>query len=265
MKTKLLSLTIISMLFLTACSFNAEDNSSSGGDDNNGDGFNIDNGGGGTDTGGSGGTGGSGSTCAGNTSDGTGSGTPIHHFDLFLAGHQTWMPGTYTNPLASSTMPTTQEASIVFRSDSRLKVRLKINSQPYPTAGQEYCYGRAVGQAGDAFNYTKLRFRIHLRDVMCDNIDPSNSYNCLSGFYLGSPYQYKYISPVDVSSCSEVIDVGAMRNQTQFGTAVIVEDVKSDSTCQANDTYCPAEKIVRAASCWHMTMQIVTDYTQDFK
>ncbi len=210
-------------------------------------------------------TGNSGGNCTGTTSDGQGSGYAIHQYDMLLAGHQPWVPGTYSDELAQSTMPTIEEAGYVFRSDSKLKVRLKINSQPYPTSGETYCYGRETGKASDPYQYTKLRFRIHLRDIKCDTPDSSDPNKCSSGFYLGNRYRTTYIDPVAVDSCSNVIDVGAIRNQTQYGTVVEVEDVKSDSTCQYNGSFCPAEKIVRAASCWHMTMQIVTDYTQDFK
>ena len=204
-------------------------------------------------------------TCTGTTSDGQGDGYAIHQYNLVLAGHQSWMPGTYTNNLAQETMPKISEASLVFKSDSRLKVRLKINSQPYPTAGEEYCFGRETGQSSDQYVYTKLRFRVHLRDIMCETPDPQNPNNCLSGFTLGNRYRTQYIDPVSVNSCSPVIDLGSMRNDTVYGTTIEVEDVKADSTCQANGTRCPAEQIVRAASCWSMNLQVVTDYTQDFK
>jgi len=265
MKTKIISIVIFTLLF-TACSpqetvttETITTNNNGGGDGNTG----------GTDNGGGTGTGNNGggtqtNSCAGTTSDGYGDGYPIHHFNLFLAGHQTWVPGTYSDPLLSD-VPTINEASIIFKSDSRVKVRLKIHSQPHPTAGETYCYGRTTGAAGDPYTYTKLRMRVSLRDVLCQNPDPQNSNNCLSGFYLGNSYGYQYLSPVAVNSCSNVIDIGAIRNQTTYGTVVQVDDVKADSTCQSNNTQCPAEQIVRRASCWHMTMQIVTDYTQDFK
>ncbi len=212
--------------------------------------------------GGGGGYGGGG--CTGTTSDGVGDGYAIHQFSLVLAGHQSWLPGTYGNSMAQETMPTIQESSLIFKSDSKLQVRLKVNSQPYPTTGETYCYGRNTNLASDPYPYTKLRFRVHLRDIKCDNPNSSNPNNCDSAFYLGNRYRTQYIEPVSVNSCSNIIDVGSMRNQTQWGTVVEVEDVKADSTCQANGSYCPAEKIVRTGSCWHMTMQISTDYTQSF-
>jgi len=206
------------------------------------------------------------SSCTGTTSDGVGDGGSIFTQNLFLAGWQSWVPGTYTNPLATQTMPSIQNASLLFKSDSRLKVRFKVNSQPIPPQGtsDEYCYGRQQGVV-DAFTYTKVKFTLLLRDVMCATPDPNNSNNCLSGFYLGNPYQSQISQPVSVDSCSQIFDISSLRNQTQFGTVVEVSDVRADSTCQYNDTYCPAEQAVRPQSCWHMTMQISTDYTQDLK
>jgi hypothetical protein len=271
--TKLLALTTISLM-LTGC-FEAPQPVSDGGgtvDTQGGGSSNGDNGGGGTTNGtsgtngsnGSNGTPGTGTTCHGTEADGQGSGMPIHHWDMMLAGHQPWVPGTYASPLAQSTMPTVEEASYLFKSDNRLRVRFKILSQPFPTAGEEYCYGRAVGQASDPYNYTKLRFRVKLRDVVCNSVDPQDPTKCNS-YGLGSPYRYQYIEPTSVGSCSNIIEIGNLRNSTQWGTVIEVDDVKSDSTCQYNNTYCPAEKIVRAASCWHMKLQIVTDDTQDFQ
>ena len=106
---------------------------------------------------------------------------------------------------------------------------------------------------------------MQLRDVLCNNPDPNNTNNCLSQFYLGNAYQAQISQPVSVDSCSQIFDLSNYRNQTQFGTVVEVTDVRADSTCQFNDTYCPAEQAVRPQSCWHMTMQISTDYTQDLK
>jgi len=212
------------------------------------------------------GSSGSGGGCTGTTADGVGDGASIFTQNVFLAGGQSWAPGNYTNPLATETMPSIQNGRLLFQSDSRLKVRFKINSQPIPPQGtsEEYCYGRQQGVV-DAFVYTKLKFKLVLRDVLCTNPDPNNNNNCLSGFYLGSPYQAQISQPVSVDSCSQVFDLSNLRNQTQFGTVVEVTDVRADSTCQYNDTYCPAEQAVRPQSCWHMTMQISTDYTQDLQ
>jgi hypothetical protein len=200
---------------------------------------------------------GTGTTCYGTTLDGQGSGTPIHHLDVMLAGHQEWLPGSG----GGSSYLTIEEGSYLFQTDSRLRVRFQVKSQPIAPAGEEYCYGRSTGQAGDPYTYTKLRWRVHLRDVYCNNVQGNS---CLS-YSLGGRYQTQYIDPVNVGSCSPIIELGSLRNASQWGTVIEIEDVRADSTCQYNGTFCPAEKIVRAASCWHLKMQIVTDYTQDFK
>lgn len=203
--------------------------------------------------------------CTGTTSDGQGDGQPIHQTRMILAGHQTWVPGNYTDPLQSSSMLNMQEAAAIFKSDSRLKVRFKVNSQPFPTKGEEYCYGRLTGQTSDQKTYTKLRFRVSLRDLICNNINAQDPTKCDTSLELGEVYRQQFVEPISVNYCSNPIDIGAIRNATTFGTVIQIDDVKADSTCQVNGTYCPAEKIVRAASCWDITLQIVTDYTQDFK
>ena len=203
--------------------------------------------------------------CTGTSEDGTGDGFPLWKHRFELAGHQPWLPGNYTNSLQRTAMLNMSEASSAFSSDSRLKVRFKIHPQPFPTAGDEYCFGRKTGQDSDSYTYKKLRFKVHLRDIQCSTPNPQDPTKCDSALTLGDRYATQYIDPIDVHFCSAPIDIGALRNQTTFGTVIEIDDVKADSTCQANGEFCPAEKIVRAASCWSMTLQISTDYTQDFK
>lgn len=207
-----------------------------------------------------------GGSCAGTTADGTGSGTAIHHFYPLVAGGESWVPGNYDfqNDPETSTFISLSDASIIFASDSRLQFRLKVRTQPNPPAGEEFCYGRATGQAADANPYTKLQFTVYLRDILCDQPDVNNPSQCSSGFYLGPRYRPQMIGPVNVDSCSEVVDIGSLRNSTQYGTTIEIANVQSDSTCQFNDTFCPANDNVRAASCWNVTLQVVTDFTQGF-
>lgn len=265
MKHLLLFIFIISVsLNFTACTPESDSNNkSTSTDSEGGDGEDNTNDGVGNSGNGTGNQ--SAGNCTGTSSDGTGAGQPLAKFNLFLAGHQTWVPGSYSNPLQSDTMPTIRDASLFFQTDSKLVIRFKVNPQPYPTAGEEYCYGRETGQASDPYPYQKLRFRIYLRDVLCDTPNPSDPTQCDSGFYLGDKYAMQLIEPISVNSCSPKINIGALRNSSQYGTVIEVDDVKADSTCQANDTFCPAEKIVRRASCWHMTLQVATDFTQNFK
>jgi hypothetical protein len=210
---------------------------------------------------GSSGSGSGTSGCLGTTADGTGTGSPIHHQNLFLAGYQDWMPQVNSDPLAQMTFLTPQEASILHSSDDRLRVRFVVKPQPIPPSNQTYCYGRNTGV--QIAPYGKLKFEIYLRDIVCSD---GSTVSCPSENYeLGPRYGGPiFVGPVDVNSCSEIIDLAHLRNQTNFGTTIEVAAVKSDQTCEANGTFCPAEKNVRSIDCWQMTMQVVTDATQDF-
>lgn len=205
---------------------------------------------------------GTGATCSGSPSgDGQGPGTPIHHMNLFLAGYQNWFPQVNADPLAQQTFITPQEAGILFSTDSRLRVRFKVNSQPQAPSNETYCYGRNTGV--QIIHYQKLKFEIYLRDVRCST---GSTTSCPSNTYvLGPRYAGPImIGPVDVNGCSDVIDLGHLRNQTNFGTTIEVAAVKSDQYCQTNGSFCEAEKNVRSIDCWSMTLQVVTDSTQDF-
>lgn len=232
---------------------------------------------GGSTGGGTGSTGGStggtiGSSCSGTPQDGTGPGNSLWHFDLQMAGHQTFYPGILdSNESSQWGLMNITEGRIAFQSDSRLKVRFKIHPQPVAPNGQEYCYGRETGQPSDAFRYTKVKFTVYLRDVL--------EHNVTKELVVGNRYQPRYIGPVSASSCSPIIDYSSSRNlssqdpnYTLVSNVIEIDDVRSDSNCQeCQDTncqyenfYCPAESIIRAASCWRMTLQISTDSTQDF-
>lgn len=267
-KTYLITLLTLSLI-MTSCIDQKTSTSSGGGGGDISTQTNGDNGGSTTGTNGSGGTTGTngggytgtGATCNGNTTDGQGPGTPIHHMNLFLAGFQNWVPQVNGDSLAQQTFITPQEASILFSSDSRLRVRFQVKAQPQPPSNQTYCYGRNTGV--QIQHYGKLKFEIHLRDVLCSTGSttscPSNSY--VLGPRYGGPI---FVGPVNVNECSPVIDLGHLRNQSNFGTTVEVAAVKSDQYCQINGSFCEAEKNVRSIDCWQMTMQVVTDSTQDF-
>lgn len=233
---------------------------------------------GGTSGGGTGSTSGStgggytGGTCYGTPQDGTGPGNSIWHFDLQMAGHQNFYPGILgSNESSQWGLMNIQEGSIAFQTDARLKVRFKIHPQPVAPTGQEYCYGRETGQPSDAFKYNKVKFTVYLRDIL--------RHNTTNELIVGNRYQPRYIGPVDASDCSPIVDYSSSRNlssqdpnYTLVSTAVEIADIRSDSNCQEcqstscqyENFYCPAESIIRAASCWRMTMQISTDITQDF-
>jgi hypothetical protein len=202
----------------------------------------------------------SGFSCSGDASDGVGSGLQLGIFDLTLAGYQNWFPGQVSG--SPYWIPTVQESSLLFATDSRLKVRFKVLPQPIAPAPinvngnlvyTEYCHGRQTGMAGDPFNYTKVRLKVALRDVLLNG----------STYSLGAPYQHRIIDPISANYCSPVIDFSTVRNASAVATVVEVSEVKSDSTCQNNGTLCPAEAMVRRASCWSVKMQLATDQTQN--
>jgi hypothetical protein len=206
---------------------------------------------------------GSGATCYGNSQDGQGNGFAIPSRYINYAGHQSWLPTSEMVAAGASGYGgiSYQEAQALFTSDGRLRVRFKVEPQYVATSGEVGCYGRETGQVGDQFNYTKLKFTVYLRDVQCTSTNGDGS--CAS-YALGPRYNPQFLGPIDVNACSPIIELGQIRNASQYGTVVEVSDVRSDSTCQANGTYCPSDKIVRRASCWTMKVQIVTDYSQDF-
>jgi hypothetical protein len=260
MKKNHLWVILVLLLGLASCTQN-HSSSSSASSSSSGGGSDSTTGGGTSGSGYVGGTPGTGVTCNGTSADGQGAGTPIHHLNLFLAGFQDWLPQVNSNSLAQMTFITPQEASILFSSDSRLRVRFAVKPQPIPPTGQTYCYGRNTGAGIPP--YQKLKFDVYLRDIKCST---GSTTTCASGQYILGP---RYggpitIGPVDINGCSPIIDLGHLRNQNNFGTTIEVAAVKSDQTCNSNGDFCPAEKNVRSMDCWHMTMQVVTDTTQDF-
>jgi hypothetical protein len=266
MKKNYLALFLFSTLLLSSCIDQKKSSSSSSGvstQTTGGGGSTTGTNGGGSTTGTNGGGGytGTGATCLGNSNDGQGPGTPIHHLNLFLAGMQDWFPQVNGDSLAQMTFITPQEASILFSSDSRLRVRFIAKPQPIPPTNQTYCYGRTTGS--QMATYGKLKFEIYLRDVKCST---GSTTSCASNQYILGP---RYggpitVGPINVNECSPVIDLGHLRNQNNFGTTIEVAAVKSDQYCKTNGSFCEAEKNVRTIDCWNMSLQIVTDSTQDF-
>lgn len=207
---------------------------------------------------------GTGSTCYGSTADGNQTGnTRLHQYELIMAGGQSWVPGIEDTDDLYGDFTSILEAGLIFPSDDLLRIRFKIKSQPYVPAGEVYCKGRATGQAGDAYKYTKLKFVMHLRDVICSAYNESGVCTAAT---LGDRYNTQYIDATDQSTCTSIIDVGSSRNAGAniIATTVEVDQVTADSTCQSNGYGCPAEIKVRDASCWQMTMQVATDFTDDF-
>ena len=234
-----------------------------------------------------------GSTCFGTTADGTGPSNlaEIIHFDVKLSGFVNWFPGHrasnfshmatsypgsyYAIPSEPGPAPDLYSGATFFKTDNILKLRFKINSEPSVTGNTQTCWKRSLNQVQDQYRYTKLRFDVSLRDVICNNpniINPTLD-SCQGSLVLGAKYNTQSIGPVDVNGCSPIIDFGATRNLNQLSTVVEVHNIRSDSGCRYfteggqpyYQHYCPAEKPVKEGSCYHMTMQLVTNQTKAFK
>lgn len=235
--------------------------SSSGEDSGTGDG--------GTGSGGSTIDGGTGVTCYGSQSDGQGQGFPLREKEFLLAGQTSWKPWNNSdnyNQLGKDSIWAIDVAANALQTDSRFKFRVKLHAQPEPGGSPqtEYCFGRTYPGADDQHLYTKIKFKVSLRDVQCPNGQLDR--NCT----LGARYSTETVGPVSVSQCSPIVDFTNKRNFSTYGTVVEIWDVRSDNACQVTGSEhdCGSDEtrtLLRKQSCWSATMQISTDYTQDFK
>ncbi|MBC76456.1 MAG: hypothetical protein CME64_10620 [Halobacteriovoraceae bacterium] len=213
--------------------------------------------------------GGTGVTCYGSQADGQGDGFPIRQKEFMLAGHTSWKPWNNSdnyNQLGKDSIWAIDVASNALQSDSRFKFRVKLHEQPEPGGSPqtEYCFGRSYPAADDQHLYTKIKFKVSLRDVQCPGGQLDKS--CT----LGPRYSTETVGPVSVDQCSPIIDFSTKRNFSTYGTVVEIWDVRSDNACQATESShdCGSDGTrtqLRRQSCWAATMQISTDYTQDFK
>ncbi|MCO4754321.1 MAG: hypothetical protein KC478_07550 [Bacteriovoracaceae bacterium] len=212
---------------------------------------------------------GTGVSCYGSSADGQGDGFALRSKTFMLAGKTSWMPWNNSdtpNQLGKDAMWAIDVASDLLQSDSRLRFRIKLHDQPEPGGSPqtEYCYNRTYPAADDTYTYKKIKLKVSLRDVSCPNGQLDKS--CV----LGERYATQTIGPVSVDQCSPIIDFGQMRNFSNFGTVVEMWDVRSDNACQytGSEHDCGSDDTrieLRQQSCWSATMQISTDYTQDFK
>lgn len=216
-------------------------------------------------TGNTGNTPGNGATCFGSTQDGQGTGFPLREVEMIMAGGQSWRAGISGNSGVYGDFYNEVQMGLLLASDSKLRVRFKVKPQPIANAGQEYCHGRSTGQSGDRYQYTKLKFSVHLRDVICSSFNSNGQ--CQSA-YLGGRYASRIVDAADVNSCTPIMDLGHLRNTGNniIATSIEVDDVRSNSTCLLNgSTNCNFADKVRDASCWNVRMQVATDFTQEFK
>lgn len=271
-KRTIITLMLLSSLSLTSCINNTQTVGSSGGKSSGGDSGSGDSGGDGGSTTGGGTSGGTTGTGGGSTTGSTGTtgggSFPNNSYTILVAGQGNNMGGGANyrpdnvwkpRPSENSYMPTIQDAKIYFQSDSKLDVRFKLKDQPRNISG-EHCYGRIQGQAADEFPYTKVKFKMSLRDVSCNSSGSSCS--------LGSRYQTKDVGPINVGAYSQVYQMGHLRHPNADGVVVEVHSVETNNQCQSypydQGSNCAPDQYLRAASCWEAVMEFATDYTEGF-
>lgn len=221
----------------------------------------------GTTTSGTTGTNGSGSTTGTNgttgttgTTGSTGGGFPVHGLSIRLAGEGYGAQTTeahkqsvrwYPKSTVDSSFISVEEASYMFQTDSLLKVRFNVQTQPTS------CYGKATGAAIPA--YGMLQFDVSLVAIKC----PSGGTNCSpSQYILGAPYYKQTVGPVNANA-STILDFSNKLTNGAVATAIRIDNVSSDQYCdQYPNHFCPASRIMRAQDCWGINLEVQTSYTQ---
>lgn len=210
---------------------------------------------GGSTTGGS--TGGTGSTCYGSIADGDNSGNlRIFNFTARLAGQVDWVPTPAST--GGAMVQINQSNNLKFTSNFRLKFRVKVLPQPNTS---ESCFYRNSGTQSIP-EYTKLKYELSLHTL--------NQYGDINP----DPFHTFYDQYVNVNTCSPVYEMAqpgmplgehTFTNPATTGPIyAAIKTVRSDYECTINGLDCPAEKIIRSASCWKMVLQVVNDETDDF-
>lgn len=206
-----------------------------------------------------------GSTSGGGTSTGGGQLNSPFSVNVVMAGGQSWYHGFYpsgTGDLLGNFIQILSGNYGFLAGDARYKVKVTVLDQPTIGSTQTgtYCYGRING-AQPPFWYTKVRFSVGIRDILCTSADPTN---CTS-FSIGSRYSNYASNVINVGS-SQVFDFSNVRNRSAnvVGHAVDVWDVKSDSaTCWSPSSSCNPNLNVNSRSCWSVDLAVATDNTTD--
>lgn len=177
---------------------------------------------------------------------------------MTIVGQQPYDPASsdaayYNN--TSSLLKTTDGAYSLFTTDTKLKVRFKVNQQPDSAkTGQSVCYGRKSG-ASTVAGYTKLHFNVKIRGRKADGsigIEPV-------GYYT-----------VEVNSCSVGIDLSSYKAYYPRGVHVIISDVMSNTGQYPSDyaSYgwknSSAFTAVPTTACWSIEMEVAADGTKTF-
>lgn len=233
------------------------------------------------------------SSCTGTTQDGDGSGViPLAQYSIRQGGREDWYPMKGTDPMY---YPQKAETEAIFMSDTRFKVRIKVETQPEPTIAdggpppyykhdpncpgrlhgadnnanpsQTECSGQS-GLPGCSHRYEKLSFTINFYHSQLDNngtaSDPSDDkWIKVPG---SSPFASKYVQGLDVGGCSEIVQLPA-EQLNAISTPILVEvsTVRTDMYCQIWGQYCPSERQARYQECYALTLQVANDNTDDFK
>ena len=204
---------------------------------------------------------GAGNSCSGTTADGNNCGQiPIGNYRVVLAGLQDWYPQKNSSLL----YPQKAETELRFKSDGRLRVRVKVNSQPEPFLGIDgngnqihACEGRIAGADNPgAHRYDKISF----------NVNFYTSTQSGNTWVKSQLLQSTHISGVSVDACSNIIDLPAEKIKISSNPILVeIAAVSSDLFCTQQGIYCPSERIMRPQECYDITVQVVNDISDDFK
>jgi len=215
----------------------------------------------GSTTGTTGTTGTNGSTgTTGTTGSTGGGGFPVHGLSIRLAGEGYMAQTTeahkesvrwYPKSTMDSSFISVEEASYMFQTDSLLRVKFNVQTQPTS------CFAKASGVAIPA--YGMLQFDVSLVAIKC----PNGGTNCSpSQYILGTPYNKQTVGPVNVNS-STILDLSNKLSNGVVATAIRIDNVSSDQYCdQYPNHFCPASRIMRAQDCWGINLEVQTSYTQ---
>ncbi|MCB9091759.1 MAG: hypothetical protein H6621_03480 [Halobacteriovoraceae bacterium] len=162
-------------------------------------------------------------------------------------------------------LPSYADSFYVFQNDGAYFIRLKVNEQFFPAKGKHHCYLRNINAGRSNYSYQKLRFGINAR-IVVKNLDGSIT-------PYGIQHYIQTTDPIEVGKCSPIIKIPALPgppglDPSRYATVIELRDVRSDQWCQEGvdgETWCPAERQLREADCWDVTLEISTSNTHFFK
>lgn len=204
---------------------------------------------------------GAGSSCLGSTSDGDSCGQiPIANYRIKLAGLQSWYPQKSTSLI----YPQKSETELRFKSDGRLRARVKVNLQPEPFAGIDSngnqihtCEGRISGADNPgAHRYERISFDVQFYTTRLVG----------STWVRNQLLQSTHLTGIEVGACSQIVDLPAEKIQTSANPIIVeITQVSSDLFCEIQGIHCPSERIMRPQECYDITLQVANDISDDFR